>query len=68
MALWALPEAEGSLDAGGPEAGRTGADNPVLHLDGPRLAEGDVRGALAAAVGPDGVGVVGHHTKELMRS
>ena len=38
------------------------------HVGGPLVAEPDVLAALAAGLGPDGVGVVGHDTKELMRS
>jgi DNA polymerase-1 len=38
------------------------------HLGGPLVAEAEVLAELAAAVGPDGVGVVAHDAKELMRS
>ena len=38
------------------------------HAGGPLVAESEVLAALAAAVGPDGVGVVAHDAKELMRS
>jgi len=38
------------------------------HAGGPLVAEPEVLAALAAAVGPGGVGVVAHDAKELMRS
>lgn len=38
------------------------------HAGGPLVAEAEVLAALAAAVGPGGVGVVAHDAKELMRS
>jgi len=38
------------------------------HTGGPLVAEPEVLAALAAALGPDGVGVVAHDAKELMRS
>jgi DNA polymerase-1 len=38
------------------------------HAGGPLVAEPEVRAALGAALGPDGVGIVAHDAKELMRS
>jgi len=38
------------------------------HAGGPLVADPEVLGALGAALGPDGVGVVAHDAKELMRS
>src|SRR5664280_1178568 len=38
------------------------------HEDGPLVSDPAVLAALAAAVGPDGLGVVAHDAKELMRS
>ena len=38
------------------------------HIGGPLVGEPEVLAALAAGLGPDGVGVVGHDVKELMRS
>ncbi len=51
-----------------PEAGPDDT-YPVLYLAGPRmLDDAKVMATLAQAVGPGGVGVVGHDVKELMRS
>ena len=47
----------------------TDAVTPVVHLTGAALADPSVLAALAGAFGPDGtVPVVGHDTKELMRT
>jgi DNA polymerase-1 len=49
-----------------------GASSPAVYLGplagGPLTAEPDVVAALAAGLGPDGVGVVAHDVKELMRT
>jgi DNA polymerase-1 len=51
----------------GPEVDPEGADRGVLFLDHEALGRPDVVGALATVLGPDGVRVVAHDAKELMR-
>ncbi len=67
--------ADGTALAGGPGPAGSAAAVPaertvprVLWLDGELLGAEPVRHALAALLGPGGAGLVGHGTKELMRS